>query len=52
MNKVFKNAEEAIADIEDGAVLMLGGFGLMRYTGKLHYCFGKKRIKRFNVHFQ
>ncbi|CAN5155310.1 CoA transferase subunit A [soil metagenome] len=28
MKKIFKNAEEAIADIKDGAVLMLGGFGL------------------------
>ncbi|HEV8080933.1 MAG TPA: CoA-transferase, partial [Chitinophagaceae bacterium] len=28
MNKVFKNADDAIADIKDGAVLMLGGFGL------------------------
>ena len=28
MNKVVKNAEEAIADIQDNAVLMLGGFGL------------------------
>lgn len=28
MKKVFNNAEEALADIEDGAVLMLGGFGL------------------------
>ena len=28
MNKVYKNADEAIADIKDGAVLMLGGFGL------------------------
>lgn len=28
MNKVVKNAEEAIRDIENGAVLMLGGFGL------------------------
>lgn len=28
MNKVYKNAEEAIAGINDGAVLMLGGFGL------------------------
>lgn len=28
MNKVVKNAEEAIKDIEDGATLMLGGFGL------------------------
>jgi len=28
MNKVVANAEEAIKDIQDGMVLMLGGFGL------------------------
>lgn len=28
MNKVYNNAAEAIADINDGAVIMLGGFGL------------------------
>src|ERR1700749_793878 len=28
MNKVFKNADEAIHDINDGMTLMLGGFGL------------------------
>jgi 3-oxoacid CoA-transferase subunit A len=28
MRKIYKNAQEAIADIKDGAVLMLGGFGL------------------------
>ncbi|MEO7308415.1 MAG: CoA transferase subunit A [Ferruginibacter sp.] len=28
MNKVYNNATEAVADINDGAVLMLGGFGL------------------------
>lgn len=28
MKKVFNNADDAIADIEDGAVVMLGGFGL------------------------
>lgn len=28
MNKVFTNAEEAIADIQNGSVIMLGGFGL------------------------
>lgn len=28
MNKVYKNADEAIADIQDGATIMLGGFGL------------------------
>ena len=28
MNKVIENATQAIRDIEDGAVIMLGGFGL------------------------
>ncbi len=28
MNKVVKNADEAVRDIRDGATLMLGGFGL------------------------
>jgi 3-oxoacid CoA-transferase subunit A len=28
MNKVLANAEEAIRDVKDGAVIMLGGFGL------------------------
>lgn len=28
MNKVFQNADDAIFDIPNGAVLMLGGFGL------------------------
>ena len=28
MNKVYNNAADAVADINDGAVIMLGGFGL------------------------
>ena len=28
MNKTIDNADEAIKDIQDGAVIMLGGFGL------------------------
>lgn len=28
MNKVVKNAQEAVADIQDGSSIMLGGFGL------------------------
>ena len=28
MNKVYHNAAEAVADINDGAIIMLGGFGL------------------------
>ncbi|MES2850824.1 MAG: CoA-transferase, partial [Bacteroidota bacterium] len=28
MKKTFENAAAAVADIKDGAVIMLGGFGL------------------------
>jgi 3-oxoacid CoA-transferase subunit A len=28
MNKVYSNAEEAVSDIKNGSVIMLGGFGL------------------------
>ena len=28
MNKVFANADEAVADIQHGATIMVGGFGL------------------------
>src|SRR5215470_13942469 len=28
MNKVFANADEAVRDIQDGALVMVGGFGL------------------------
>ena len=28
MNKVLANADDAIADIKDGSVIMFGGFGL------------------------
>ncbi|MFY7910311.1 MAG: CoA-transferase, partial [Emticicia sp.] len=28
INKVISGAKEAVADIQDGATLMLGGFGL------------------------
>lgn len=28
MNKVFKNADEALHDIKNGSIIMLGGFGL------------------------
>ncbi|MFM7289482.1 MAG: CoA-transferase, partial [Bacteroidota bacterium] len=28
MNKIYADADAALADIQDGATLMLGGFGL------------------------
>jgi acyl CoA:acetate/3-ketoacid CoA transferase alpha subunit len=31
-NKVVANAQEAIHDVQNGAVLMLGGFGLCGIT--------------------
>jgi 3-oxoacid CoA-transferase subunit A len=45
MNKVYKNADEAIQDITDGAVLMLGGFGLCGIPENCIAALVKKGIK-------
>ncbi len=45
MKKVFDNADEAIADIPDGAVLMLGGFGLCGIPENCIKALVKKGIK-------
>lgn len=45
MNKVVNNAEEAIFDIEDKAVLMLGGFGLCGIPENCISALVKKGIK-------
>ncbi|MER3497192.1 MAG: succinyl-CoA--3-ketoacid-CoA transferase [Chitinophagaceae bacterium] len=45
MNKVVKNAEEAIRDIQDGAVLMLGGFGLCGIPENCIAALVKKGVK-------
>lgn len=45
MNKVYKNADEAIADIKDGATIMLGGFGLCGIPENCITAIVKKRIK-------
>ncbi|HSU28410.1 MAG TPA: CoA transferase subunit A [Chitinophagaceae bacterium] len=45
MNKVVKNAEEAIRDISDGAVLMLGGFGLCGIPENCIAALVKKGVK-------
>lgn len=45
INKVVKDAEEAIADIKDGAVLMLGGFGLCGIPENCLAAILKKGIK-------
>ena len=44
MNKVFKNADEAIADIQDNVTLMLGGFGLCGIPENSISALVKKRI--------
>jgi 3-oxoacid CoA-transferase subunit A len=45
MNKLAKNADEAIADIKDGQVLMLGGFGLCGIPENCIAAVVKKDIK-------
>ncbi len=45
MNKVFSNADEAIRDIPDGAILMLGGFGLCGIPENSITALVKKGIK-------
>ena len=46
MYKVVTNAENAIRDIEDGAVLMLGGFGLCGIPENSITAIVKKGVKR------
>ena len=46
MNKIVANADEAIRDIQDGAVLMLGGFGLCGIPEKCIASLVKKGVKQ------
>jgi 3-oxoacid CoA-transferase subunit A len=45
MNKVFNNAAHALHDIEDGATLMLGGFGLCGIPENCINALVQKKIK-------
>src|SRR5579871_5858135 len=45
MNKVFKNADDAINDIFDGATIMLGGFGLCGIPENCIDALVRKKIK-------
>lgn len=45
MNKIFTNADEALADINDGQVLMLGGFGLCGIPENCIAALVKKEVK-------
>ena len=46
MNKVYNNAADAVADINDGAVLMLGGFGLCGIPENCIAALVKKGVKQ------
>lgn len=45
MNKIFKNADDAVADIGDGAIVMLGGFGLCGIPENCIAALVKKNVK-------
>lgn len=49
MNKVFANADEAIFDIQDGATLMVGGFGLCGIPENLIAALVRKGVKNLNT---
>jgi 3-oxoacid CoA-transferase A subunit len=49
MNKVFLNAETAIQDIQDGATLVVGGFGLCGIPEHLIAALAKKGIKNLTT---
>jgi 3-oxoacid CoA-transferase subunit A len=49
MNKVFANADEAIFDIQDGATLMVGGFGLCGIPENLIAALMRKGVKNLNT---
>jgi len=49
MNKIVKDAAEAIRDIEDGATLMVGGFGLCGIPENLIVALREKGVKDLTV---
>ncbi len=49
MNKVFPNADAALADVTDGATLMVGGFGLCGIPENLIQALRKKAVKNLTV---
>ena len=49
MNKVVKNAHEAIRDMQDGAVIMSGGFGLSGNPENLIAAIHRKGVKNLTV---
>jgi len=49
MNKVVATADEAVADIQDGATIMVGGFGLCGIPENLIAALVRKGVKRLNT---
>ena len=49
MKKVFANADEAIFDIQDGATIMLGGFGLCGIPENLIDALARKGVKNLTT---
>lgn len=49
MNKVVANADEAVRDIQDGAVLMVGGFGLCGIPEDLIEALVRKGVKNLTT---
>jgi 3-oxoacid CoA-transferase subunit A len=49
MNKVVKNADEAIRDLQDGAVIMSGGFGLCGNPENLIAAIHRKGTKNLTI---
>jgi 3-oxoacid CoA-transferase subunit A len=49
MNKMFASADEAVADINDGATIMVGGFGLCGIPENLIRALVKKGVKNLNT---
>jgi 3-oxoacid CoA-transferase subunit A len=49
MNKVYESADAAIFDIEDGATIMSGGFGLCGNPENLIRALGKKGVKDLTI---
>jgi 3-oxoacid CoA-transferase subunit A len=49
MNKVVENAAQAVRDVEDGAVLMVGGFGLCGNPENLIAALHQKKVKGLTI---
>jgi 3-oxoacid CoA-transferase subunit A len=49
MNKVVSNADEAIRDVQDGAVIMSGGFGLCGNPENLIKAIHRKGVKNLTI---